>query len=153
MSQYLNFYIKSDNKFLPLFSYSRNSAIYEYANEYAPYDDGKIITSSIINSILNDIKYEEESYTPTLERIAEKKQLICQMNNSVDDKMQAIFDCNSELNEVNEIKDGLNQARIFYEFLDDILSNIEYDRYVTNKNEYLWFGIEWNPNYKENEDE
>lgn len=149
MSQYINFYIKSEDKFLPLFSYSRNSAIYEYASDYAPYDNGKIITSELLKSILNDIKDEEQNYGPMLERLTEKKQLICTMNNSVDDKVHAIFECNEEIDELEEIKDGLITAKIFYEFLEDILLNIEYDKSVLNKDEYLWFGIEWDPNYKE----
>lgn len=149
MSQYISFYIKSNKKYLPLASYSRSTSIYEYAYAYVTYGDGKAITQDLIKDILNDINKAEINFNKQLKEMTDRIQLITQMNNNVDDKLEAIFNCEAEIKELNECKEDLITARCFYTFINDILTEVKYDESIKEKNSYVWFGIEWCPNYKD----
>lgn len=147
MSSYINFYIKSNgNEFIPIGSYSRNSAIYEYGNHYVPYEKGGALTKRRINEILNDIRIELGKYDDTIKKYNDQKALIATMNNSVEDKCNAIHEVDCYIDEVNKITKNLINAKYFYIDLYRMVdaASDEYD-----EEDFLLAGVEWNPNYKE----
>lgn len=150
MSQYISFYIKSkSNEFLPIASYSRSNAIYEYAQDYAPtYSVVKPLTQNIILEIINNIKIENSKYNDAIKNYAERKQLIINMNNSMEDKIEALDNVQSDIEEINEIYDALQYALNFYDTLDTILDEAKSSMYYTdetkqyNADDYIYYGIE-----------
>lgn len=146
MSQYIDFYIKTkDNKYINLFDYSRNSAIYEYAEDYIECDMGRLLDINLINTIINSLKEEDSKYEPELNKLNNRINIVSNFNNSVEDKMEEIHSIENQIEELKELHEQLKSAINFYQTLYDIVDNFKWN----DEGSELWAGIEWNPNYKE----
>lgn len=145
MSAYLNFYMKIDNdKYFSLYDWSRNSAVFEYGSKYALWEKCIPLTTEVINYIIEDISQELQNEPSELARIESRKESILKMNNSVEEKEEALDDLNDTLTEVKSISKELEQTKFFYELLEDlILSHTgKYSKENFEEEDFLWFGME-----------
>ena len=142
MSQYVNFYIQSKNgEWIKLDAFSKNSIVYEYIQNHLSYEDGRVLTPEIFKETIDSINSDISVGKECIQNAEEKKDLIASMNNSVEEKLEAIHGVDNEIQEIRESLDdllcGLSVIRTFYS--------------ITDRND-IYAGIEWNPNYSE-EDE
>ena len=119
MSQYLNIFLKSDGKFIPIGDYSRSTYLYEEFN--APYEkiceykaDGLREVGARLESRANDIK----------EYIQKLESLIALIPNfqgqEMEEKISAILDYKSQIEEEKEeLKTLYSQSSVCY-FLANI---------------------------------
>ena len=122
MSQYLNIFLKSDGKFIPIKNYSRSTYLYD--EFHAPYEkiceykaDGLREIGARLESRANDI----EKY------IQELESLIALIPNfqgqEMEEKISAILDYKSQIEEEKEeLKTLYSQSSVCY-----FLANIEED--------------------------
>ena len=146
MSSYVSFYIKANEKqYLPIGSFSRNNAEYEYINDILPY--GKVIplTQAKLEMVLSIIKEENNNYDKSIQKYLNEKEFICKMNNSVEEKREALLDIDSLIENVKDIYEALERAYGWYRSLLIILDDVDYNKNI-DKNEYIYVGIDASPN-------
>lgn len=152
MSQYLNFYVKVPNEetYLPIGTFSRSTTVYRYGNNYAPYEVGTAITYEAVAHIKEQIDYSIEEYKKDVEVLLGQQADIIKMNNSVEEKQEALHDIYSSQNEIQHEIEDLEYAKRYYDFIADIINTVEFDNKY-DFNNYVYFGVEWCPDYKEEE--
>ena len=141
MSAYIQFFIRHDEVFMPIGIYIRNSKIYEYFDEYTPWEKIKVVTRPLLNKIRDDVNEDILYHQKRYDRAKEMKEYVATMNNSMDEKMEwvenieaTLSDCCEEIKKAEYVKHYLN-------FLDDIVESVEYEENIDYKN-YLYVGIE-----------
>lgn len=143
MSEYINFFIRYKNNFIPLFDYSRSSYIYKVFREQVPYEKVCSIKYSQLNNIYKDLRDWKEA---TLKTIKEKEKGIKEIsafNNSVSDKMEAIYEIEEILCELDEDVKDLDFALSLIEIITDIMDTARYiDDYEVDLDNYIYAGIE-----------
>lgn len=139
MSQYIEFYLKVEDKYINLAGFSRNSAVYQVANSVAHYETGILLDTICLNQLLNDLK---DSINLSQRFISDQQQLkitIAQMNNSIEDKLDVFTQIDAAIVEAqDEIKDVEHAVGWFHALAEMADNGCD-----------IWCGIEWNPNYKE----
>lgn len=144
MSQYIQFFIRSNsNEFLPIGVFSRCNAIYDFFEKYfnAPYEKIAAITVKDLMYLIEKIDNRIEVYNDKIVGLEQKIKLITECNNSVEDKMVAIDEVYSDIEDYVEQRNEFKQARSYVCSLEEILDAIAYDdKYC--KDTYLYCGIE-----------
>lgn len=139
MSQYIDFYLKVEDKYIHLSSFSRNSAVYQVASSVAHYEMGILLDTICLNQLLNDLK---DSINLSQQFISDQQQLkitIAQMNNSVEDKLDAFAQIDEVIDEAQDEIEDVEYAIGWFKSLAAMADN-ECD---------IWCGIEWNPTGEE----
>lgn len=156
MSSYVSFYLKGENeKFMPIASFSRSSAEYEYGQDYIFYGKCKPLRQSTIIEIMGNIERERANDNTYREAAIERKSLIAKMNNSVNEKLEAIFEIDATIKEYDELKDALERAYGFYRTLMLMTHEVEYpaDNAYGDPDTYIYAGIECgDPNEEDNDE-
>lgn len=130
MSQYANFYIRSKGgEFLPLCSYSYHSIICEIVGDDLPYESIRPITKELVSSWYCDVSDHLEQLRGTLKDISRRKELISTFNNSVDDKMMALYDEEAAQRQCESELEDYQAARNFFTFIEDMLSEAHSTKY------------------------
>ena len=143
MSQYMNFFIRIDDKFYKIEKFSRNHAIYQELDKYChiPYGKISLVTTEILQGAVAGIKEDKESDFQGIKKIKEEIQLIASMNNSVKEKLNALR-CSKEI--LKEYEEGISDydyAIDFCLFLYHIIENF-YDNNEESIEKGLYVGIE-----------
>lgn len=141
MSAYIQFFIRNDETFLPIGTYICSSKIYEYFDDYTPWEKIKVVTRPLLNKIRDNVNDDILYFQKRYDRAKEMKEYVAGMNNSMEEKMEwienieaTLRDCCEEIEKVEGVKHYLN-------FLDDIIESVEYEDGIDHKN-YLYVGIE-----------
>ena len=109
MSQYLSIYLKADGHYIPIGDYSRSTALYSEFN--APY--GKILkyTPEMLREIRARIQLRIESCKNSSNDFEDLISLIPKFEGvSVEDKINAIMDYKSE---IDDIKEEISQLQYY----------------------------------------
>lgn len=140
MSAYIQFFIRHENTFLPIGTFSRNNAIYQVFDGIVIWEKIRPIGEPILNDAEKIVKEFIGMSEKALARAEEEQGLIAKFNNSIEDKMEAYKDYNNYITEIKEDIKGLEAAQQYLWFLRDILESIEYTDF--NKQPYLYVGVE-----------
>lgn len=156
MSCYANIFIRSNDEFIPVGDYSRNTKFFEYLQSMgAPYEKivgiGITDCESMIASINEDIR-KEEAY---IERRKREQGLVAKIDKPLDEILEVINECQNAIEatneEINELKFVLHYVQIMMEQSQSVRTEIEYqNRYpeeypnpLESVGEYLYYvGIE-----------
>lgn len=141
MSAYIQFFIRNENTFMPIGVYSRNNTIYQYFDEYTPWEKIKPVSRGLLNKVRDDINEDLAAMQKRYDRAKEMKEWIATLNNSLEEKMEYIENTEEVLNECCEAIEQLTYAKHYLNFLDDVIESVEYDKNIDHKN-YLYVGIE-----------
>ena len=141
MSAYIQFFIRNDEAFMPIGVYSRNNKVYEYFDEYTPWEMIRPITRPLLNKIRDDVNEDILYYQKRYDRAKEMKEYVASMNNSLEEKMEWIGNIETTLGDCCEEIEQANYAKQYLNFLDDILESVEYKTNI-NWKAYLYVGIE-----------
>lgn len=135
MSQYVNFFIRFKDNFIPIADYSRNNMVYQIVNNYVPYEKITVLTENTLDifySLAKEKKVEAEEDKQKYERLIKE---ISSFNNSVDEKLDAIHEYNRYIQETEEeIQEAVMSMHFFF-FLSEILT-------TQDSSELLYAGIE-----------
>lgn len=140
MSAYIQFFIRHEDTFLPIGTFSRNNAIYQVFDGIAIWTKIRPIGEPMLNDAENIVKGFIHENEKALAQAEEEQNLIAKFNNSIEDKLEVYGDYRDYINETkNNIKD-LEAAQQYLWFLRDILESIKGTEF--NKYPYLYVGIE-----------
>ena len=85
MSAYIQFFVRNENAFMPISIYSRNNALYQYFDEYTPWEKIKPVTRPLLNKIRDDVNEDILYYQKRYDRAKEMKEYVEVGNPTVDD--------------------------------------------------------------------
>ena len=145
MSEYLNFYIRGkDEQFYPIAEYCRSSSYFQAFNGYVPsYDGLGAITEQILGYVRGDVRKQIQEQKQLIKREQAHKQDILQANNSFEEKMDAICDCDEFIEEAEDEIEAYDAVDYFINFLYGILESINYrSDFEGLEDKYLYAAIE-----------
>jgi len=144
MSSYVNFYLRVNDVFAPIGSYSRNSEIYKAIEHYSIY--GKIIPLKydMIKSILEDIEQSISNVQATIQKDNETCHLVMSSQNSLAEKLDTIHTIKDGIADAYKLIEELQFAYALFHIYEDILDEIEYGLKAvgTDSCHYIYFGID-----------
>lgn len=114
MSQYLNIFLKSDGKFIPIGDYSRSTYLYEEFN--APYEKICEYKADELREIGTRLQSRADDTKKYIEELSELIQLIPKFEGQeMDEKISAFFDYKNQIAEQEEeVKSLFSQSSICY---------------------------------------
>ncbi len=125
MSQYIEFYVRNNDSFTNILSFSRNSLVYEALNTRVPYEKIRKLNSDTIHYAISETNEEKEKYqnmkAQSQARIAE----IRHFNNSVEDKLEAIHNEEDNLEELDDLVKECEEAVQILGVLEKIVKTID----------------------------
>lgn len=145
MSQYLEFFIRGkDNQFYPIAEYCRSSSYFEAFEDYVPsYDGLGAVTERILGCIRVDVERHIKEQEQFIEREKTHKQDVLQANNSFEEKMDAICDCDQFIEETKDEIEAWVGVDRFIDFLYGILESVNYrSDFEGLEDKYLYAAIE-----------
>ena len=133
MSQYLNFFIKTDkNKYQQIASYSRNHRIYQTFNS-APYEKITQLTESKIVNAIKELKTVKDAYQKVIQD--NNEQIVTQYRLYSKDKFFDIYDRIQQINkELEQDVEDCEKSLIELQFIQRMTR-------VPN-NAVIYFGVE-----------
>ena len=141
MSAYIQFFVRNENTFMPISIYSRNNTVYQYFDEYTPWEKIRPVTRGLLNKIRDDINEDLAATQKRYDHAKEMKEWIATLNNSLEEKMEYIENTEEVLSECCEEIEQLTYAKHYLNFLNDVIESVEYEDNIDHKN-YLYVGIE-----------
>lgn len=144
MSQYLEFYVRHNDDYLPIASYVGSSAYMEMFDDYVPeYSGLGTITESTLSSIRGDIRQKIKENEQFAKRTEKLKQDILQANNLMEEKLDHIAGEDQVLDEIEDENEALDGVDHFINFLYNILEEAEFGEHEgIQKDKYLYAGVE-----------
>lgn len=144
MSQYLEFYVRHNNDYLPIASYVGSSAYMEMFDNYVPsYSGLRTVTESMLGSVRADVQQKIKENEQFIKRSEKMKQDILQANNSMEEKLEYIAGEDQAIEETEDENKALDGVDHFVDFLYGILEEVEFgDHKGIQKDKYLYVGIE-----------
>lgn len=144
MSEYIEFYVRKDEMYLPIGIYNRVDTRYQAFEDFVPHYNGLApITEKTLDEARYEAKHRIIEAKDGLKRITEEKADILKANNSLEDKMDYLsgyYDVEEEYNdEIKEWTTALNFVNSLYGIIDKY-SLSEYRGF--NADKYLYAGIE-----------
>ena len=133
MSQYLNFFIKTDkNKYQKIASYSRNHRIYQAFNS-APYEKITQLTESKIVNAIKELKTVKDAYQKVIQD--NNEQIATQYRLYSKDKFFDIYDRIQQINkELEQDVEDCEKSLIELQFIQRMAR--------TPNNAVIYFGVE-----------
>lgn len=147
MSSYINFFIRSEDKFLPLSDFSRSSEIYQRLHNNVPYEKLRALTYNELDSIEDDIIEDKRKYTDLISEYKKEIELIATFNNSAEEKLEAINSTESIIKDIEESISELNFAQGWFNSLCRILDSArdcfdENNNPLVDADKYIYAGVE-----------
>ena len=147
MSSYMNFFIRSDDKFLHLSDFSRNSEIYQRLYNNVPYEKLRALTYNELDSIEDAIIEDKRKYADLISEYKKEIELIATFNNSAEEKLEAINSTESMIKDIEESISELNFAQGWFNSLCRILDSArdytdENNNLLVDADKYIYAGVE-----------
>ena len=141
MSAYIQFFVRNDEAFMPIGIYVRGSRIYQYFDEYTPWEKIKPVTRPLLNKIRDDVNDDILYFQKRYDRAKEMKEYVAGMNNSMEEKMEWVENIEATLGDCREEIEKAEYVKTYLNFLDNIIESVEYEEHIDHK-AYLYVGIE-----------
>ena len=145
MSQYISFYIRGkDEQFYPIAEYCRSSSYYEAFEDYVPsYDGLGALTERTLGCVRVDVERHIKEQKQFIKSEKAYKQDILQANNSFEEKMDAICDCDQCIDEAKDEIEAWVGVDHFIDFLYGIFESMNYrSEFEELEDKYLYAAIE-----------
>lgn len=135
MSQYIYFYIRHNDEFLPILSMSRSSALYQAFIDYVLYEKIRAINYATLCNVKKDLNKKIADYKKSIEKHRKENDTIAAFNNSVGEKLDAMHTNLAVIDDLQEEVDELYTALHYVYFMIMMLEE------VIGK-DYIYAGIE-----------
>lgn len=149
MSQYIQFFIRHNDDFLPIGTYSRSSEIYQMADFDVPYEKIHAINSDTLGAWKRGAEDQIKQIQKCISTRKEFIEMTMQSNNPLDEKMEYVGDVYNEIAYMKEEIENARDAIKYYEFLDTLIGEAEETKYNDDENgvhldpaQYIYVGIE-----------
>lgn len=148
MSQYIFFYIRAEDRMMPIGTFSQSHNVFQLFHDCVPYEKIAPLDTAKLDPIHDSAREYIRCTTEDLEREKAILQQIPSFSNSVEDKLDAIRE---QQNLVDSLEDELNEWRdaiAYVELLYQIIDVAEDTNWMEDKSlhidphQYLWVGIE-----------
>ena len=155
MSTYTSFFVRTDDKFIPIGTYGAGSTIAHFANPYALYEHLVALTGEDLRHMIGTVRDSISDYKKTID---EKNAFMTTVLNSsmpYEEKMDTVDDIREDIKSCEDEIHELTSAMYTYDTYIDIIEAYKYDEYYKNKddvdatprfsndyNHYLYVGIE-----------
>lgn len=147
MSSYIHFFIRSDNRMMPLLTRCRSSVIYQFFDSHAPYEKVAPLSKNGLESVFTGIYDVIDKINAQINELRANQALVAQFNNSVEEKMEEInsikvdiADCEDSLAELRDAKSFVKLLLCIYEEAYDTKWEEEENR--LDPEHYLYCGID-----------
>lgn len=145
MSSYVEFYVEQNGVYINIGSYSRSNPMYQVLSDMVPYENGMILNDALFNDAEKEFEVTIKEYKDRVADLKNTINLIGTMEGPISEKVEAIEEKLSLIKEYEEdiemYEAQFMQFKTFYRIVD---------RYIKPEIN-VWVGVEWNPNYKEEE--
>lgn len=145
MSSYANFYLRVNDKFAPIGTYSRPTDMYQNFYDILPYEKLVVLTPLKLHDIILSTRKKIHSFSEMIKENQElRDQFLNAKNISFEDKRIAVEEFNTAIHESEEEIDNLqnviNYVRVLLNIIDDYrYSGISFEN---DYEHYLYAGIE-----------
>ena len=140
MSQYLNFYIRTeDDKCYLIATRSANSLIYSAFN--TTYGRGEECGINKLDAADQYLKELQDTITQELKSAVDRYNAVTRFNNPVDEKLEALYSLEAQQKQLGDEMLEAEHERAFIAFLREVIDCGEYGMHLSP---YLMMGIEWN---------
>ena len=144
MSAYANFFIRWKDEFIPIADYSRNHEVYHIVENFAPWEKIKALSTRDLEKFMTEAETWRTDFEQRIKVYRDRIQTISTFNNSVDEKISALRDCEDA---IEELESYVNEATIAYDFFAMLAYNmipaVRYDRdFGIDYDHYIYVGIE-----------
>lgn len=145
MSSYVEFYVEQNGVYINIGSYSRSNPMYQVLSDMVPYEKGMILNDALFAEAEKEFEVTIKEYKDRVADLKNTINLIGTMEGPISEKVEAIEEKQSLIKEYEEdieiYEAQLMQFRTFYRMVNP---------YIEPEIK-VWVGVEWNPNYKEEE--
>lgn len=147
MSQYVNFFIRCERQFVPLFSFSRNTYLYRVFSKEAKYEKIMAVDMDMIERAKTRLRDYIEAYQSRIDIHRKEQAAIPTFNNSVEEKLEAVRTIDSALQELEAEIAEIVTALNYCEVMCDILETARYGEKIPalpmyTEESLLYVGIE-----------
>lgn len=137
MSEYAHFFIRHKNEFIPLGTYGRSTFTFDTVHHYAPWEKIKVVTTQVLDNFIQDANEYIQECEKRRQNYEQRKQLIATFNNSINEKMDVIHDCDESIEELTDlINEAVDTCALFRFFRYRIVTASD------NPNDCLYVGLE-----------
>jgi len=145
VSSYIDFFIRSkSNDLCPIGDFSRNSVIYSLFEVLVPFGEAEPISKQTVFDAQKELENRKEAEEILLKENEELLNKISTFNNSVEEKISAIYDQQDVINEIKETITEYNYTNNYLQTLLDIIDT----QPVENEDKYIYAGIEVPEDYQ-----
>ena len=145
MSSYVEFYVEQNGIYINVGSYSRSNPMYQVLSDMVPYENGTILNDALFAEAEKEFETTIREYKDKVADLKNTINLIGTMEGSISEKVEAIEEKQSWIKDCEEDIDMYEaqfmQFKTFYRMVNP---------YIKPEIK-VWVGVEWNPNYKEEE--
>ena len=147
MSSYVNFYLRVNDSFAPIGSWSRSSELYRAMEDYCPYEKLCAFDSATLMDVIHNLEDKIDRMKEMRKFDENRCQMIMQANNSIDEKLEAIYNIESNFEEIDssieETAFAADTLRVFYNMIEDFRFSDD-GKFSNDYNHYVYAGIEAN---------
>ncbi len=149
MSSYINFYLRVNDNFAPIDSYSRSTELYQAISGNLPYEHIRAYTQADILEWIRTLEGQKERYEETKRQNEKRCSRVMEAKNTpLVEKIQYtedIDDMNEELDRfIKEIEYTIHTLQIFRSMIDEYKWVDNEDSFKNDYNHYIYAGIEAN---------
>lgn len=141
MSSYVNFFLKKDNVFCPIASFSRSTQYYRKFSPYLPYGKCMAITRELLTSIKNEVIFDIHLSDMHIKELEKMNEFLKGSNDPLESKVVFFLENNQSIREEEMEKTDIENLSHFIDFLLIIIYEAE-DYHDINFEEYIYAGIE-----------
>lgn len=149
MSAYIQFFIKINDKFAPIATYSRSTKVYQEFQHYAPWEKVSALNEQKLSAVSDEIRSEISEYEEAIRSERETIDFLRSCKDiSVEDLMDQYRSATGTIEELNDTIAELQHASSFCSFLMDVVEEAgQEERWGDNPNDlhadsYVYVGIE-----------
>lgn len=110
MSQYTYIFLHKGQEYLEVSCTGRSAALSEMFSEYAPWEKIHYMPVEELTEVYRTYRGELNKWKEYIQKKEAEKALIATFNNTAEDKMELIYDCNESIAEVTETIEELTEA-------------------------------------------
>ena len=145
MSSYANFYIRVNDKFAPIGTYSRSTDMYQNFYDILPYEKLIALTPFKLHDVILSTQKKIHSFSEAIKENQElRDQFLNAENISFEDKRIAVEEFNTAIHELEEDIDNLQNVINYIRVLLNIIDDYRYSgiSFENDYEHYLYAGIE-----------
>ena len=145
MSSYVEFYVEQGGTYICVGAYSRSNPMYQILSDWVPYESGVVLSETIFNEAAKEFENTIKEYKYQVADLKTTVDLIKLMEGSISEKVEAIEEKQMYIKEyekdIEMYEAQLMQFKTFHRMINP----------YADPEIKVWVGVEWNPNYKEDE--